>query len=200
MMSRLTLIICAAILVFQIGGCAGQPQLAQTSLCHGAACNADPYIIGPGDVLHIAVWKNTNLDRVVTVRPDGDISFPLLNDIHVVGMTPDKLRISIKSKLAKFMVVPEVSVVVQEVHSFVVSVLGEVKKPGRYEFQSDVTVLDVLAKAGGLTDFAKESSIVILRENGGTRERLPFDYDTATAAKGRDSLLQVRPGDIVVVP
>ena len=148
-MSRLTLIICAAILVFQIGGCAGQPQLAQTSLCHGAACNADPYIIGPGDVLHIAVWKNTNLDRVVTVRPDGDISFPLLNDIHVVGMTPDKLRISIKSKLAKFMVVPEVSVVVQEVHSFVVSVLGEVKKPGRYEFQSDVTVLDVLAKADG---------------------------------------------------
>jgi len=200
MMSRFNSIICVTLLILLVNGCAGQPSVAQVAQCQGAACQTEQYVIGPGDVLHISVWKNKSLDTVVTVRPDGNISFPLLNDIRVVGIAPEQLQKTIQSRLKKFMVDPEVSVVVQEVHSFVVSVIGQVNKPGRYEFQSDVTVLDVLAKAGGLTDFARESSIVVLRENGNIRQRLPFDYDTAISAKSTERLLQVRPGDIVVVP
>jgi polysaccharide export outer membrane protein len=95
---------------------------------------------------------------------------------------------------------PEVSVVVQEVHSFAVSVLGEVKTPGRYELKAQATVLDVLAQAGGLTPFASASRIVILRDEGGAKKRLVFDYDAAVSKQGEQKLFYVHPGDILMVP
>lgn len=197
---RLPACIFVAIATLFLAACATQPRLAETTQCKGRECSTTPYVIGPGDLLHISVWRNATLDRVVTVRPDGYISFPLLNDVRAVGMTPEQLQETIKVQLGRFVSNPEVAVVVQQVHSFVVSVLGEVKKPGRYEFNASVTVLDVLAQAGGLTDFAKESSIVVIRKNGNSRERIPFNYDAATSGKEAGGLLEVRPGDIVVVP
>jgi polysaccharide export outer membrane protein len=136
----------------------------------------------------------------VSVRPDGKISFPLLNDIQAAGLTPMQLQRSISDQLRQYMAAPEVSVVVQEIRSFSASVLGEVKKPGRYQLTGEETVLDVLAQAGGLTEFANESGIVVLRSNGSGMEHIPFNYDAAISRKGGQLLFYLRPGDVVVVP
>ncbi|HEY1990928.1 MAG TPA: polysaccharide biosynthesis/export family protein [Gammaproteobacteria bacterium] len=166
--------------------------------CHGDGCRADHYVIGPGDILHISVWKDASLERIDTVRPDGMISFPLINEIQASGQTPMQLQKTIADRLRQYMNDPEVSVVVQEVHSFAVSVLGEVKTPGRYELKNQATVLDVLAQAGGLSEFASPSKIVILRDDNGVKHRILFDYNTAVY--GDEPPFYVHPGDIITVP
>lgn len=160
----------------------------------------EEYRIGPADVLQISVWKNETLSRTVPVRPDGMISLPLVNDVQVAGLTSAQLRDILKKKLAIYLPNPEVSVIVMEMRSFTVSVLGEVKTAGRYQFASRVTVLDVLARAGGVTEFASPSDILVLRPAGSTMTRIPFDLRRAIAAPAKNRNFFVQPGDIVVVP
>jgi polysaccharide export outer membrane protein len=190
----------ALLLLAGLPACAQPPVLASGDPCRGDGCKVEEYLIGPGDVLHISVWKDATLDRVVTVRPDGMISYPLLSDVQASGQTPIQLQKALTDKLKQYMADPEVSVVVQEVHSFAVSVLGEVKTPGRYELKTQATVLDVLAQAGGLTPFASSSGIVILRDEGGVKKRIVFDYDAAVSKQGSQQLFYVHPGDIIMVP
>ena len=196
---RYLYLIAALMMVVQTTGCAEQP-VAAADACRGDGCKVGEYLIGPGDVLHISVWKDAGLDRVVTVRPDGMISFPLLDDVKASGQTPVQLQKTVTDKLKQFMADPAVSVVVQEVHSFAASVLGEVKTPGRYEFKGQATVLDLLAEAGGLTPFASRSRIVILRDDGAGKKRIQFDYDAALTAQGAQDPIYVHPGDIIMVP
>jgi len=169
-----------------------------------AANAGEPYVIGPEDVLEIAVWGNTDLSRTVPVRPDGKISLPLLHDVEAGGLTPMQLGSAIAGSLGKFVAEPVVSVIVREVHSVKVTVIGEVKTPGRYEVRSRATVLDVLAMAGGLSQFAAHGRITILRAEGDTIRQVPFDFDKVTTRPGPASASQlnfcVRPGDIIVVP
>src|SRR2546426_6056003 len=132
------------------------------------------YCIGPEDVLDIAVWNNTAISRTMPVRPDGKISLPLLNDMQAAGLTPSQLRDVLLQKLTDYMPAPEVSVIVREVHSFKVSVIGEIRTPGHYELKSPTTVLDLLAKAGPFTDFASRSRIFVLRSSG---TAIPFNYN-----------------------
>lgn len=198
---RLRELFCLGPLVFllgQLAACAETTAMTATDGCHGESCRVEKYSIGPGDVLHIAVWKDAGLDRIVTVRPDGMISFPLINEVQASGETPMQLQKNIGDRLRQYMSDPEVSVVVQEVHSFAVSVLGEVKTPGRYELKNDATVLDVLAEAGGLSEFASPSKIVVLRDDDGVKKRFLFDYDTAV--DGSEPPFYVHPGDIISVP
>jgi polysaccharide export outer membrane protein len=157
----------------------------------------DEYRIGPEDVLQVSVWKNEALTRVVPVRPDGKISLPLLNDVQAAGLTALELRESLAQKLADYMPNPEVSVIVSDIRSFKVSVLGEVAKPGRYELKSWTTVLDVLAMAGGFTQFASPSRIVILQPNGKGMKRIPFNYNRVA---GEQENFYLRNGDIILVP
>jgi polysaccharide export outer membrane protein len=164
-----------------------------------AAVAPAEYRIGPSDVLQVSVWKNDFVSRSVTVRPDGNISLPLVNDVRAAGLTPMQLREAIRKKLVDYMPKPEVSVIVTGMHSYAVSVLGEVKTAGRYELKSTATVLDVLAQAGGITEFAKRSEIFVLRNGAGGARRIPFDYDQVIAAPGKRNVA-VQPGDIVVVP
>src|SRR2546425_11011259 len=103
------------------------------------------YRIGPEDLLDIAVWNNASISRTVPVRPDGKISLPLLNDVQAAGLTPIQLREVLIKKLAEYTPTPEVSVIIREVHSFNVSVIEEVRRPGRHELKSRATVLDALA-------------------------------------------------------
>src|SRR5213594_5060457 len=142
------------------------------------------YRIGPEDVLDIAVWHNEAISRAVPVRPDGKISLPLLNEVQAAGLTPLQLRDVLVKRLADYMPSPEVSVIVREVHSFKVSVIGEIKTPGRYELKSRATVLDVLAQAGPFSDFATRGRIFVLRLNGTTMKRIPFNYNKVIAADG----------------
>ena len=169
-----------------------------------AVTAGEPYVIGPEDVLEIAVWNNADLSRTVPVRPDGKISLPLLHDVEAAGVTPMQLCHTITESLGRFVADPVVSVIVREVHSVKVTVIGEVKTPGRYEMRSRATVLDVLAMAGGLTQYAARGRITVLREDAGTLKQLPFDFDKVTARVAGANTTQlnfcIQPGDIVVVP
>jgi polysaccharide export outer membrane protein len=161
------------------------------------------YVIGPEDVLDIAVWNNTTISRTVPVRPDGMISLPLLNDVQAAGVTAMQLRDTLAAALTPYIPAAEVSVIVREVHSFKVSVIGEVRTPGRYELKSVSTVLDVLALAGGLTEYADRGRIVILRRDGAITRQLPFDYGKLAprngAANDAQANLVVRAGDVILV-
>ena len=177
-------------------GSAQQPSPAPSS------CPAD-YTIGPEDVLDIAVWNNEEITtRTVPVRPDGKISLPLLNDVQAAGFTPMQLRASLTRTLAGYIPVPTVSVIVREIHSFKVTVIGEVKTPGRYELKSRATVLDVLAMAGGPSEYAARDRIVVLRENGSATEQIPFSFEKITDKRRSKSTVNfcLQPGDIVLVP
>jgi polysaccharide export outer membrane protein len=158
------------------------------------------YRIGPEDVLQISVWKNEGMSRTVPVRPDGMVSLPLLNDVLAAGLTPMQLRDVLMKKLAEYEPTPEISVIVQEVKSFKVSVIGEVAHPGRFELKSRTTVLDVIAQAGGFNQFASRARIVVLRTNGAGMKRVPFNYNKVISADGEHENLVLQPGDIVVVP
>jgi len=170
-------------------------------------CPAE-YLIGLEDVLDIAVWGNTELTRSMPVRPDGKISLPLLNDVQAAGLTPMQLREMLTKSLSTYLTAPNVSVIVREVHSFKVTVIGEVKTPGRYELKSRATVLDVLAMAGGPTDYASRGKISVLRQRDGSTAQIPFEMDKVTAKSSSRSdaadsgaaNICLMPGDIVVVP
>jgi polysaccharide biosynthesis/export protein len=164
-----------------------------------SAPSVDSYRIGPEDVLDISVWNNTAISRVVPVRPDGKISLPLLADVQAAGLTPAELRDVLDRMLVTYMATPEVSVIVREVHSFKVSVLGQVKTPGRYELRNRATVLDVLALAGGFNDFANKSRILILRQDGRILRRFSFNYGGLVSGEDTRQDLFLQPGDVVVV-
>ena len=161
---------------------------------------ADEYRIGPEDVLDVTLWNHPDLARVVPVRPDGRISLPLVNDIVVSGLTAQQLRDILIEKFTLFLPNPEVSIIVREIHSFKVSVLGNVRTPGRFELKSRATVLDALALAQGLTEFAERRRIVILRHEGTALKRIRFDYDDCVSEGGSTAALFLRPGDTVFVP
>ncbi len=160
----------------------------------------DAYRIGPEDMLQISVWKNEAMTRTIPVRPDGKISLPLLNDVQAAGLTTLELREILTEKLVEYIPSPEVSVIVSDVRSFKVSVIGEVARSARYELKSWTTVLDVLALAGGFTQFATRSRIVILRPNGKTMTRIPFNYNKVVSTGGEHENIYLQNGDIVLVP
>jgi polysaccharide export outer membrane protein len=160
----------------------------------------EEYRIGPEDVLAISVWKNEPMSRTVPVRPDGMISLPLLDDVRASGLTPMQLRDLLAQKLAEYVPSPSVSVIVNEVHSFKVSVLGEVTRPARYELKARTTVLDVLALAGGFNQFAARTRIVIIRMDGDKRQRINFNYNKVVSGGADDENYYLQPNDIVLVP
>jgi polysaccharide biosynthesis/export protein len=170
------------------------PSVAQES--------PDEYVIGAEDVLEIALWDNTAVSRTVPVRPDGKVSIPLLNDVKAAGLTPMQLAEFLNTALGRYIETPAVAVIVREVHSFKVSVIGEVRAPGRFQLSAPATVLDVLAMAGGLTEYARRGRIVVLRRHGAITKKVPFAYDRLVpddGSKGQDNFL-VQRDDIVLVP
>lgn len=157
------------------------------------------FTIGPEDILDVTVWNNAGLSRTVPVRPDGKISLPLLDDVQAAGFTPKQLKDDLTRRLAKYIAAPEVSVIVREIHSRKVAVLGEVRKPGRYDLRSRMSVLEALALAGGFNDFARRSKMVIVRVEGSTVTRIPCDY-TKVVSNGDLETFFLQPGDTLIVP
>jgi polysaccharide export outer membrane protein len=160
------------------------------------------YRIGPEDVLDIHVWKNEELSRDrVPVRPDGKISHPLINDISVAGLTTNQVRAEVTQRLSKFIdPAPEVSIVVREIHSQKVSVSGNVRMAGYFEVKTpDVTVLDMIARAQGLNEFADKGNIkVIRRDPNGATTAIAFKYNDAVNGRNGANFI-VQPGDVIVV-
>jgi polysaccharide biosynthesis/export protein len=167
---------------------------------HTAATKDPNYVIGPQDVLDVDVWKEQELTRSVEVRPDGKISLPLLNDVQASGMTPMQLATNITDGLRKFITDPQVTVIVTDIRSQRVYILGEVAHPGAYPLLPGMNVLQALSSAGGFTMFAKTKSIYVLRQQDGKQQKFPFNYKEAISGKRADQNIVLRAGDQIVVP
>jgi polysaccharide biosynthesis/export protein len=161
----------------------------------------DPnYVIEPEDELIVTVWKEPDISRMVPVRPDGKISLPLLNDVPAAGLTPMQLTAEITSRLKKYISAPEVTVIVSKVSPPRIFVLGEVGRAGAYPLMPAMTVLEAISSAGGLTAFAKQSKIAILRMENGKQIRLPVNYKDLVSGRRPDENFALKPGDTIVVP
>lgn len=181
-----------------------QPSDANTTAAQAApkkAATDDPnYVIGPQDVLDISVWKEPELTRAVAVRPDGKISMPLLNDVQAAGRTPVQLAADITVGLKKFVTDPQVTVIVSTINSQRVFILGEVNRAGAYPLLPNMTVLQALSSAGGLTIYANLKKIYLLRVEDGKQVKHPFNYKDVLAGKAADQNIFVKAGDTIVVP
>jgi polysaccharide export outer membrane protein len=161
----------------------------------------ESYVIGPADVLAINVWKEAEISRSIPVRSDGRISLPLIGEVQAAGRTPRQLQEELARKLTSFISEPDVTVIVQEIHSQKFNVLGQVGKPGTFLLTDSTTVLDAIALAGGFRDFAKQKAIYVLRQNAdGTQTRLPFNYKDVVKGKNIEQNVKLVPRDTVVVP
>lgn len=159
------------------------------------------FVIGTGDVLSINVWKEADISRSIPVRPDGNISLPLVGEVQAAGRTPLKLEQEIAAKLKNYISEPEVTVIVQQINSEKFNILGQVVRPGSYPLASASTVLDAIASAGGFRDFAKKKSIYVLRQNAdGTQTRLPFNYNAVIKSQNPQQNVKLQPHDTIVVP
>jgi polysaccharide export outer membrane protein len=166
-----------------------------------AAPPGDDYVIGPGDILAINVWKQAELSGRVSVRLDGKISMLLIGEVEAAGLTPPGLADLITEKLKTYVTKPQVNVLVEEVKSKFVNIVGEVTKPGRYELVQPMTILDAILNAGGPTQYAKLKKIYVLRAlGGGAQQTLPFDYKAVIKGRKLEENVYLKRGDILVIP
>jgi polysaccharide export outer membrane protein len=158
------------------------------------------YVIGPDDVLGIVFWRDADMTGDVTVRPDGNITLPLIRDVKAVGLTPDQLRAAITTAAAKFISDPNVTVVVRQINSRNVFITGLVARPGPYPMSGQMNVLQLIALAGGLTEFANEKNITIMRTEASGPKMYPFNYKDVLRGKKMEQNIILKPGDTVLVP
>ncbi|GIX49608.1 MAG: GumB protein [Candidatus Tectimicrobiota bacterium] len=189
--------VCAAVLGL-LAAC-GQPHVQLPPLPEQTAVVSEEYRIGPEDVVEVTVWKNPDLSRVVTVRPDGKISLPLIGDVAAAGKTAPQLAQEITELLkAYYKEPPQVSVVLQQVNSYAIYVIGEVRNPGKHVVKTGTTFLQAVALAGGFTEFASTNHIVL-------RRRIAKDQEAAMILRYRDVVAGVQdnivlmPGDTLIV-
>jgi polysaccharide export outer membrane protein len=158
----------------------------------------DSYPIGIEDVLHIVVWNEPDLTVDVSVRPDGKITLPLVNDIDVAGRSPQEVRDLITERLSSFVRDPNVTVVVTEINSFRVFVLGEVNAQGVLNFRRPTRLLQAIASAGGLTPYSKKEAL-LLREQHGVEKRIPVNLKPLLSGSPEADNLPLQPNDTVIV-
>ena len=159
------------------------------------------YPIGPGDILTISVWKDEALTKDVVVLPDGDISFPLLGLIRAAGKTVGDLKTELEEKIAQYVPEPVLNVEVKQVNSMIIYVIGRVNSiVGRYVLNSRTNVLQALAMAGGLNPYAKRNSIKVFRQEEGKTKIIRFHYDDVVQGKHLEENIELKRGDVVVVP
>jgi polysaccharide export outer membrane protein len=158
------------------------------------------YIIGPEDILEISVWKDDALTKVVVVRPDGKISFPLVGEIAAGGQTVTWLRQQISSGLEGFMSEIEVSVSVNQINSIKIYLIGKVLRPGEYTIGRQINVIQALALGGGLAPFADEDDILILRSTVNGPQKIRFNYKAVKQGRELEQNIPLKAGDVVVIP
>lgn len=162
--------------------------------------STERYFIGPEDVLEISVWRNTELSKIVTVRPDGKISLPLIGELKAAGVTPEELRVSIMEKLKEFQQTVVASVIVQSANSYRIYVLGEVRLPGTYVLKTNTSVLQALALAGGFSQFSSKNKIIVIRKRtDGSDERLTFRFNDLVSPNDGAANPLLKPGDTIFV-
>ncbi len=161
---------------------------------------APEYVIGPEDVLEISVWRNTELTKVVTVRPDGKISLPLVGELKAAGHTPEELRVSIVERLKEFQQTVVASVIVQSVNSYRIYILGEVRLPGSYILKTNTSVLQAISLAGGFSQFSSKNRLIVIRKRAdGSDERLVFRFNDLVSPNDGAADPILKPGDTIFV-
>lgn len=173
-----------------------QPS-AQTGL--SASANSG-YLLAPGDVVEVEVWKEPEISKVLPVRPDGKISLPLLNDVQAAGLTAAGLAADLTEKLKKFISDPQVTVIVAQVNSQRVYIMGEVLRGGAYPLVAGMTVLQALSNAGGFTPFANPKKIYVLRQENGKSVKYRFNYKDVVKGRKPEENRFLQSGDTIVVP
>jgi len=164
------------------------------------AADSDRYVVGAEDVLYIHVWREDALSRTVTVRMDGNISLPIINEIKAAGLTPLQLKDALTQRLKEFIETPNVSVTVVEANSFKVYVSGQVKTPGVYRLRSETTVLQIIPMAGGFTEWANQKKILIIRKENGKESRITVNYKKIMKGDNSNSNITLKSGDTISVP
>ena len=180
------------------------PAIAQSVEQPSAEAKGNPksysYLVEAGDLLGIVVWKNEELSDDYIVRPDGKITIPLIGDIIASGMKTDNISLQIELKLKEFIESPFVTVIVRNAASNLVYVLGEVRNPGVYRIQGSLTVLQVIALAGGFSEFANREKMVLIRLENGVQKKFNFSFkNIIRSPEGGGNILLMR-GDTLVVP
>jgi polysaccharide biosynthesis/export protein len=186
-------------LLLWLGGCGAFESSAKSRAVPATASGVE-YLLGAEDVLAIAVWKDEHLTKEVVVRPDGFVSFPLVGEVQAAGRTVEEVRADIAKRLAKFIPNPNVSVAVIKVLSYRVYVLGRVNKPGEFMIGHTTDVLQALSLAGGLTPFASENDIRIIRRINGRQQVIPVPYGDLKQGKNLERNALLQRGDVVMVP
>jgi len=161
----------------------------------------DKFVIGIDDVLSVSVWNEQNVSRKVPVRSDGKISLPLAGEVQAAGRTPLQLEGDVAERLKNYITAPQVTVIVEEIHSQKYNIMGQVAKPGSYSLTQANTIMDAIAAAGGFRDFAKQKSIYILRPGAnGSETRIGFNYKDFIKGKNPGQNIKLEPHDTIVVP
>jgi polysaccharide export outer membrane protein len=177
------------------------PSPAETPATVPGRGVSDDYRIGEGDVISVSVWREAEASvPTAVVRPDGKVSLPLIKELYVAGMTPADAERAVTRQLSAFINKPEVAVVVKEIHSKKVYVVGAARKEGPLPYTYRMTVLQAISEAGGLTDYAKRKKIYVLRSQSGKQQKLPFNYDAAVKGERTEQNIELLPGDTLVIP
>lgn len=158
------------------------------------------YVIGPDDILSVMFWRDKEMTTDVVVRPDGKITLPLLNDVTAGGLTPEQLRERVQTEAARYISDPTVNIAVKQINSRKIFITGMVAKPGAYPLSGPTTVLQFLSMAGGVSEFADDKKIVIMRMENGKQQALKFNYRDVRKGKHLQQNILLKPGDTVVVP
>lgn len=179
-----------------------QPQATRNGAPGADAGVALPagYVIGPEDVINVVIWRNQEMSGDFIVRPDGQISMPLINDVQAAGLTPEQLREQVTKAATKFLEDPSVTVVVKAINSRKVHITGMVQKPGAYPLVSPTSVLQLISIAGGLHEFADSKKILIVRNENGRQVSYKFNYKDVSQGKNLKQNIELKPGDTVIVP
>jgi polysaccharide export outer membrane protein len=185
-----------------IVGAQAQPAngAASDRVAGAAASLPTDYVIGPEDVLGIVFWRDQDMTGDVTVRPDGMVTLPLLGDMTAAGLTPDALREQVRKAAGKYVQDPNVTIVVRQINSRKVFITGEVKTPGAYPLVGPRTVMQIIALAGGLNEYADAKNITVTRTEQSRHVSFKFNYKDVAHGKNLEQNIQLKPGDTVVVP
>jgi polysaccharide export outer membrane protein len=183
--------------------CEGDPVKTVNEMLSGMKPEqrmGEAFLVGPGDVLEVSVWNDETLTREVIVRPDGFISFPLIGEVRAEGRSVDDLRKAVEEKMAEYVPDVPVTVMLRQLGSTRVYVIGKVQAPGAFMLQDETRVIQVLSMAGGPTTFADKGDIIVIRYVGDGEQVFEFDYDEVVRGENLSQNILLQPGDTVVVP
>jgi polysaccharide biosynthesis/export protein len=158
------------------------------------------YLLNPGDVVRVSVWREEELNREALVQPDGSISFPLVGQVQASGRTAAEVQAEITERIDRYIPDAVVTVELLEARGNIIYVIGEVNKPGQYQLGQPITVVQAISLAGGFTPFAGKGRIRVVRKEGGRERTFNVDYDDVQSGRNLQQNIQLKAGDTVIVP